>query len=95
MSYISREAVLDRLKCNRPEEGADGSKDRHRYMQWMADHNAITAIPSADVVEVIRCKDCKWWGTSACALWIVDETDCPQENDFCSFGERGDNADRD
>lgn len=49
--YISRQEALDRLKCNKPEEGADGSKDRHRYMQWMADINAITAIPSSDVIN--------------------------------------------
>ena len=22
----------------------------------------LEIVPSADVVEVVRCKDCKWWG---------------------------------
>lgn len=35
-----------------------------------------------------RCKDCKWFGELGCAINIVDDTDKPQENDFCSFAER-------
>lgn len=49
--------------------------------------------PAADVVEVVRCKDCVYWGG-------VDEfgdgfcknpsgiDDIARENDFCSYGER-------
>lgn len=44
-------------------------------------------LPPADVVEVVRCKDCKYWKEllPVCerihrAGWGV--------NDFCSFGER-------
>ena len=39
-------------------------------------------------VEVVRCKDCKWFNQSGCAIYIVDDTDKPTENDFCSYGER-------
>lgn len=39
-------------------------------------------------VEVVRCKDCKWWNKAGCAIRIVDDSDKPTENDFCSFGER-------
>ena len=38
--------------------------------------------------ELIRCKDCKWFGNIGCAISIVDDTDKPSENDFCSFAER-------
>ena len=41
-------------------------------------------------VEVVRCKDCKWYGKTGCAIDIVDETDKPTDNDFCSYGERAD-----
>jgi len=66
-----------------------------RNTAWLAPQDdtsvgeAVEMACEALTVDIIRCKDCKWWGTSACALWIVNETDCPQENDFCSFGERG------
>lgn len=41
--------------------------------------------------EVVRCKECRWWNHAGCAIRIVDETDKPTSDDFCSFGERGDN----
>ena len=37
--------------------------------------------------EMIRCKNCKWFGDIGCAIKIVDECDKPTENDFCSFAE--------
>lgn len=51
----------------------------------------LRRLPSAypaDVVEVVRCKDCKWFNQIGCAICIVDDSDKPTENDFCSFGER-------
>ena len=37
---------------------------------------------------VVRCKDCKWFGGIGCAIEVVDDTDKPTENDYCSFAER-------
>lgn len=45
-------------------------------------------LPPADVVEVVRCKDCKWYHGIGCAIKIVDESDEPTDNDYCSYGER-------
>lgn len=47
-------------------------------------------IPTAvgELVGVIRCKDCKWFGDIGCAISIVDDIDKPSENDYCSFAER-------
>ena len=54
----------------------------------------IKALPSADVVPVVRCKDCKCWtewsnGTGSCSRFALDwiGTDA---DDFCSMGERKD-----
>ena len=63
--------------------------------QWSNGFNtALTAVgidlkklPSAQP-EIVRCKDCKWFGEIGCAVQIVDESDRPSENDFCSFAER-------
>lgn len=38
-------------------------------------------------IPVIRCKNCKWFGDAGCAIKIVDDSDKPTENDFCSFAE--------
>ena len=53
-------------------------------------------VPADDLVclgkdklqELIRCKDCKWFGKAGCAVNIVDESDEPKENDYCSWAER-------
>ena len=44
-------------------------------------------IQSADVVPVVRCKDCTEWDeiSSECSHWYGF-----RENDFCSHGERKD-----
>lgn len=49
--------------------------------------------PTADVVEVVRCKDCKEYNTHSCAegfgwceMWDLGKTD----NQFCSYGKRAD-----
>jgi len=62
------------------------------FVQKMSDtdRQTILGMPSIDAVPIVRCKDCKWWGDYGCAIRIVDESDKPKENDFCSFGERKD-----
>ena len=53
----------------------------------------LREVPAADVVEVVRCKDCKH--STSCEEIIrclnpYGLTVC-DKNDFCSFGERRDN----
>lgn len=64
---------------------------------WNISPIVIDAVPSADVVEVVRCKDCKYWLKTT--LSTVDGEpvyDCPllnewgDEDGYCSFGERED-----
>lgn len=47
----------------------------------------LKELPSAEP-EIIRCKDCKWFGEAGCAVMIVDDLDKPTEDDYCSFAER-------
>lgn len=61
---------------------------------FVAFKESIDVLPSADAVEVVRCKDCKYWRewenrVGSCHRsenrynWFgVDSTD------YCSFGER-------
>lgn len=45
--FISRTRAIERLKLNFPiSQGADNSRDRHRYMQALADIQAIRELPS-------------------------------------------------
>ena len=49
----------------------------------------LKLIPTADVVEVVRCKDCKHlkmkigWGECEIYRWSI-----PYEDHYCGYGER-------
>lgn len=56
-------------------------------------------VPAADVVEVVRCKDCKWWqmhegmieANVCCATFDYHGKErITVPTDFCSYGERKD-----
>ena len=57
----------------------------------------IRKRPTVDAVEVVRCKDCKYWQDNNDGYpheecrWGHGET--PDANDFCSYGERKEGAD--
>lgn len=54
--------------------------------------DALNLIPTADVVEVVRCKDCEYWQDNNGGYphdecrWGKNET--PDADDYCSYGER-------
>lgn len=54
----------------------------------------LKAAPAADVVEVVRCKDCEYrgWVQEPChgksVHYCKIHDNCITENDFCSYGKR-------
>ena len=84
--YIEREALL-RWLC-----GDDPSRMEDYY------YNAIKNAPAADVVEVVRCKDCRFCKkhptsdkTKMCTneqQWVTECYPLVYDNDYCSYGER-------
>ena len=50
---------------------------------------AIKALPSADAVQVVRCKDCKWNMDDYMGTWCSRLSGFHGTNadDFCSYGE--------
>ena len=49
---VSRQQAIERLKLNFPiSQGADNSRDRYRYMQALADIQAIRELPSVTPQE--------------------------------------------
>lgn len=48
----------------------------------------VATIPDADAVEVVRCQDCLWFNHVGCAIQIVDDSDKPSKDDYCSFAVR-------
>lgn len=66
------------------------------FVQNMNDHDrqTILDLPSADAVEVVRCKDCKYYShrESVCKL-LSNNYEPPvvmYDDDYCSRGERND-----
>jgi hypothetical protein len=99
--YIERKALLEDIsesvvftsRANRPSlelRGANKIIDR------------IKSAPTADVVEVVRCKDCVFWNTKSESL--TDEHICRRFSyfgvcdnytaayDYCSYGEKKEGA---
>ena len=54
-----------------------------------------SAQPTADVVEVVRCKDCRWyksifsWNGKEHKICVCEPFEPPREpDDYCSYGDR-------
>ena len=70
------------------------------WMHYQSDPKGTKVVwqeyKADDVVEVVRCKDCKWRDTiprfnvflSNGCRW--HESESPDDDDFCSYGERAD-----
>lgn len=82
--YIKKETAYRAIMGERPEA---------REPSWFAE--LVLEVPAADVVEVVRCRDCKHRGTDYCIFHIKGEPADEEllrklDNDFCSYGERKD-----
>lgn len=92
--YIAREVLLAQLRAM--ESYNVSPMYRRGYDDCV---EAILKAPAADVVPVVRCKDCKWFADNNGGQWygcqmfqVVWNTpeDAPKPDDFCSYGERRD-----
>ena len=78
--YIKRETLISRIN------GMGYHEQIKNNLLFIA-----RMIPTTDVVEVVRCKDCRWRGREDCAMFYRCE--CGEQhtwetdNDFCSYGE--------
>ena len=85
IDYIDRQAIIDMFQRNAYDDWNQGvSTTWASAFSECAD--MVEDIPSADAVEVVRCKDCKH---------LFEDNKCPlrtwwthTEDDFCSRGER-------
>ena len=87
--YIEREAALDCVKCDL------GKKDYKISYQGAMVEIAfrIDAIPAADVVPVVRCKDCRYClKEDEWELWCMSASPAclTAPDDYCSRGREND-----
>lgn len=87
---VKLEAVA--LEQARKYEPLDNPREWRIWSAILTERTAFKFdLMDAPIIEaelVVRCKDCKWRGTRGCAVMIVDESDKPKDDDFCSWGER-------
>lgn len=74
MSYIKRESAIKAIENDCSEAVYYTKRDAI---------DCLLAEPTADVVEVVRCKDCKRLGVCGTNLFYLKDP-----NSFCSCGER-------
>ena len=86
--YIDVDALIERIK----RDVVTLSPDAAEAKEFMLDHLDMERfVPTADVVEVVRCRDCKHLEiddegfTYCCASTGLDGK---LPNDYCSRGER-------
>ena len=88
--YIKKSDAIEALG-ERPLNWTDSESEIQEVFDYDMHLNAIKAIPSADVVEVVRCKDCKRGKPYSdkqleCNALGLGGLKFP--NDYCSYGER-------
>jgi len=89
--YIERDAVTQMIN-----KWADGYSYIEVPTEWAEDE--VRKLPAADVVPVVRCRDCKWWvreGNDSYGYAMFCDHDCSlggqgikKPEDYCSYGER-------
>ena len=82
--YIDRTEIFKGCSFIIPERA-----DAVLTVQKLLEH--INSIPAADVVEVVRCKDCKYGTQSEASekYWDCENYGCSQHEDYyCADGER-------
>lgn len=88
--YIDREALIKDIGDSVRFSSRNGVSAEMRGATKIVER--IYSAPIVDVVEVVRCKDCKYRKTAECSMYV--ECDCGSQhtwecdNDFCSYGER-------
>lgn len=62
MSLINREALADAMYDEAFEKDSEEQKwDGGCWIRYKMFERVVFDLPSVDAVEVVRCKDCKFW----------------------------------
>jgi hypothetical protein len=94
--YIEREAVMQSFA---DYVWNSNHSDLVPAPQWNHAVDIVRDFPAADVVEVVRCSECKWYreskllGPTKFCFRLKDRDGKPigynfADNDYCSHGER-------
>lgn len=85
--YIDRDALINDFESDliiRMFHSLNGNP-KPRTMDIADVIKRIEDFSTEDVVKVVRCKDCKFYGNGDCSVQSVRSM---YPNDYCSYGER-------
>lgn len=85
--YIDADALTKKFGSLMKRYAAQGRTEVAQDYNWVC--TVLDAAPTADVVEVVRCRDCREYtpvegGKPLCALHSIGVS----YDDFCSYAER-------
>ena len=82
----------DFIKFAKEHENKDvsfsASKEPDTFSTYFPFENDKASDNSADVVEVVRCKECKYRHQTTCPFLIANAYRTSSDDDYCSRGER-------
>lgn len=101
---ISANYILNLIEDNEPMNWNDTDEEIQEVADWCYFKKLIENAPAVDAVEVVRCKDCKYWEPMNKGSWMcINRTDgvcrtlmelrlaeryMTDKDHFCGFGER-------
>lgn len=98
VDVIEAEAAIKDLFADMPRIEFMGNRRRWREEneQYLRCLDVLRSVPTADAVEVVRCKDCKWLDlTDPCGTLTPNAHRCKrvtrlwmEDDAYCSYGER-------
>lgn len=80
---LSADAILTKIQID--------DIDKAKTSSQLLDDLAVDMVKAMGkrIVEVVRCKDCRHYGSDGGALMVCDVSDMVVDNtDYCSYGER-------
>ena len=89
--YIDRDALINDFESDliiRMFHSLNGTP-KPRTMDIADVIKRIEDFSAEDIVKVVRCKDCKFYGNGDCSVQSVRNM---YPNDYCSYGERSNDS---
>lgn len=80
-----------RKDVEKDRDASDMPKMWYQGVEYAINH--IIHAPTVDAVEVVRCKDCKFYWKNSVMTNVPLCLASPREDAFCSDGERREDAD--
>ena len=84
--YIRKQDAIGAIHCDIKITGRENAETVCKTIKSFTD--GIKSLEPADVVPVVRCKDCKYNATTHKCLNPDSFFLIPKDDDFCSYGTR-------